>query len=728
KLDEADGVVDGVIDDILAELDTKSNLDHIHKTSDVTTGVFPVSRGGTGSSFFENKYIVKSSGRDNLTSIAKIPLEDIDHDFSVEGLYAPFEHKHVWLDIDQTTVPLASEIERGIAYLVDNLLSPSDQSALSSRAAIEKFTEITDKIDSLNGDFAMREHTHNWIDINESTIPLASTNEYGIVKLSSSLSSREETIGATSRAVSDLYDLVQGASGDYASRVHQHDASDVISGILPISRGGTGCEAFQNGIVKSEYGSLLAVSHISVDEILNIRNEFSALEHKHQWIDIIDPPIASHLNFGLVKLTSDANLAPDPQWTAPSMLLYNLLFDKIVDLGDFTPIDSYSKFESDAKYIGYNRDLFDSEDINFIAQNGVFSKIDSSINIVNEPTTNAYVLRVYRYQNLTNQILYDSTGSTYVRSLYSDSWTDWARVWTSNDFEKATHEKLGLVTVTTNVEFGTPDSVPTAQAIIDFVGTGNTAYEPVISILEVDRGGTGVSYFEHDSGFVRIATSGDTEFMYTTDVVDWTELSNVPASSSSIAGIIKVSKTLEHSDDKSLVAASLELVETIRSEITEDVGTNYYTKIESDEKFLGLENELGVIDFDTIVVAGIYANNDSMSIPNQINAPTLERGILTVLTSPLSTTQIYTDITNKMFIRTFQIGAMSTIWVKIAMGKDVEIATYDDAGIFRVTDLTLDNNSETVPTTRIVNEALSNVINDSTKYVKKSGDIMTGDL
>ncbi|MGL5099655.1 MAG: tail fiber protein, partial [Fusobacteriaceae bacterium] len=222
KLDEADGVVDGVIDDILAELDKKSNLDHIHKASDVTTGVFPVSRGGTGSSFFENKYIVKSSGRDNLTSIAKIPLEDIDHDFSVEGLYAPFEHKHVWLDIDQTTVPLASEIERGIVYLVDSLLSPSDQSALSSRAAIEKFTEITDKIDSLNGDFAMREHTHNWIDINESTIPLASTSEYGIVKLSSSLSSREETIGATSRAVSDLYDLVQGASGDYASRVHYH--------------------------------------------------------------------------------------------------------------------------------------------------------------------------------------------------------------------------------------------------------------------------------------------------------------------------------------------------------------------------------------------------------------------------------------------------------------------------------------------------------------------------
>ncbi|MGL5099039.1 MAG: hypothetical protein ACRC6B_03220, partial [Fusobacteriaceae bacterium] len=129
KLSEADGVMDGVIDDILEELDNKSNLDHIHKASDVTTGVFPVSRGGTGSSFFENKYVVKMAGRDNLTSIAKIPLEDIDHDFSVEGLYSPVDHKHVWLDIDQSTVPIASESERGIVYLVDHLMSPSDQFA-----------------------------------------------------------------------------------------------------------------------------------------------------------------------------------------------------------------------------------------------------------------------------------------------------------------------------------------------------------------------------------------------------------------------------------------------------------------------------------------------------------------------------------------------------------------------------------------------------------------------
>ncbi|MGL5099510.1 MAG: pyocin knob domain-containing protein, partial [Fusobacteriaceae bacterium] len=549
--------------------------------------------------------------------------------------------------------------------------------------------------------------------------------EYGIVKLSSSLSSREETIGATSRAVSDLYDLVQGASGDYASRVHYHDASDVISGILPVNRGGTGCENLENGFVKFEYGSFMSVSYILVDDIMNIRNEFATLVHQHDWSDILNVPIANDIQAGIVKL-SNSSSSDDPRNTAVSLDLFNFLEDQVNDIIQIEPVDAYTKLESDSKFIGYQRELI-GEYLDYVTQNGLYSSSESNSN-VGEPCSGPYVLEVLNYSFITTQIVTSETGVFIRISKDNTSWCEWVRQWDSLSVKgEATQNEFGFVTKTDYVDLDKPNSVPTNAAIRLYVGeiTGD-GFEPAFLVLSPEKGGTGTISFEHDKGFVRM----DNEIgeMYTVDVVDWSELANIPLSSSSTYGVVKVANTIDHPDDQTLVSASLSLVKEIKDEITSNVNDNFYTKLESDDKFLGIEHELGSINFDTILVAGIYANNNAMVFAGQVNAPIQEGGILTVITGDTSITQLYTSITSKMFVRTFVLGSMNTPWVKVAMGKDVEIATYDDAGIFRVTDLTLDNNSETVPTTRIVNEALSNVINDSTKYVKKSGDIMTGDL
>ncbi|MGL5100326.1 MAG: pyocin knob domain-containing protein, partial [Fusobacteriaceae bacterium] len=520
-----------------------------------------------------------------------------------EGLYSPVDHKHVWLDIDQSTVPIASESERGIVYLVDHLMSPSDQFALSSRAAIEKFAEIDAKFGDANLDFALKEHTHPWADIQQETIPTASVFGSGIVQLSNSISSQNEFTAATSKAIADVYDLLSSSGADYALKIHYHDAGDIQTGVLDIARGGTGRDFFSDGFVKSSLGSLESVEFLQIDDILGIRDAFAPMQHQHLWADILDPPTATAEEFGVVKITSDANDLTDVQNTAPSLLLYNFLKDKIDEVGNIEPIDAYTKQESDQKYIGYSRNLMDLEDLDFIALNGIYSKIDNTITISNEPINSPYILRVYNYQNVINQIIYDNDGGMYSRSLYAGLWTNWGRTWTDNDFVEATADESGLVKISENMDFGLPESVPTVKAVMDFVGTKGTEFEPIITILEVDKGGTGTSTFEHDNGFVRITTEGS-RIMYSTASVEWEEITNVPLSSTDVAGVVKISDTVDHSDDPSTVAASLTLIKEIKEDIMGEVGVQAYTKEESDEKFLGKQEDLSIVDFDEVILAG----------------------------------------------------------------------------------------------------------------------------
>ncbi|MGL4998652.1 MAG: pyocin knob domain-containing protein, partial [Cetobacterium sp.] len=509
-------------------------------------------------------------------SIAKIPLEDIDHDFSVDGLYSPIDHKHVWLDIDQTTVPIASEIERGLIYLMDHLMFPSDQATVTSRALIAKFTEIDAKIG--DGNFASAIHKHPWLDIIDETIPVASILQPGIVKLDNSISSKDEFTAATSKAVSDVYDLIVSSGGDYASRVHYHDTADIKTGILPIRRGGTGKEGFSDGFIKFHVDEFISNEFIQIDDIFGINEVFAPIKHDHFWSEILDPPTASDVEAGLVKIANDTN-GSDPRNTATSIDLFLYLEDKVIGLEKVEPVDAYTKLESDEKFIGYKRDLL-GEYLDYVTQNGLYSSSIDNVN-VGEPCIGPYMLEVSDYQGTITQKITGNSG-VFIRLSQNSIWSEWAQQWDSKSVKgEATKTEFGFVKRTNLVDLESPDAVPTNEAIRIYVGeTTGDSFEPAFQVLQVEKGGTGAGVFDHENGFIRVANSE----MYTVEAIDWSELKNIQSSSSDIAGITKVSSTIEHSDDPATVAASLSLVQEIKEDIMGEVGVQAYTKAESDEK------------------------------------------------------------------------------------------------------------------------------------------------
>ncbi len=117
-------------------------LFHTGKLPDVNTetaGVALVSKGGTGTASFENKYIIKST-ETTLTSIAKIPWGDVDVEVDEDGNivppgtggsgtggFVPAEHTHPWADIQPETIPKASTVlgTEGIVALYDGATSSS---------------------------------------------------------------------------------------------------------------------------------------------------------------------------------------------------------------------------------------------------------------------------------------------------------------------------------------------------------------------------------------------------------------------------------------------------------------------------------------------------------------------------------------------------------------------------------------------------------------------------
>ncbi|MGL5098566.1 MAG: pyocin knob domain-containing protein, partial [Fusobacteriaceae bacterium] len=532
---------------------------------------------------------------------------------------------------------------------------------------------------------------------------------------------KDELTAATSKAVSDVYDLLSSSGADYALKIHYHDAGDIQTGILDIARGGTGRDFFSDGFVKSIFGVLDSVEFLQIDDILGIRDAFSPMEHKHLWTDILDPPIASDVEPGIVKISSSSSIE-DTRNTATSIDLFQYLEDKVLGLESADTIDAYTKVESDAKFIGYRRNLV-GEYLDYVSQTGLYSSSLDNVN-VGEPCIGPYLLEVSNFEGVITQTISGGSG-VFIRMSQDEIWSEWAQQWDSNTVKgEATKSDFGFVKKTDLVDLDSPDSVPTNEAIRIYVGevTGDS-FEPAFQVLQVEKGGTGTSIFEHENGFIRISESE----MYTVEGIEWDDILNVPYSSSDVAGIMKISDTVDHSDDPSTVAASLTLIKEIKEDIMGEVGVQAYTKEESDEKFLGKQEDLSIVDFDEVILAGIYPNNTNML--EQTNKPTLEHGILTVLASATTITQMYNDTLNNIYMRTFELGTLNTLWAKIASGSDIEIATEEKAGIFKVTDRVIDDNETTVPTTRLVHDAIKDLGSSTGEnFVKKSGDVMTGPL
>ena len=68
--------------------------------------------------------------------------------------------------------------------------------------------------------------------------------------------------------------------GDYAPTIHQHSASDITSGLLPVSRGGTGIGNLNAGYVKSNgTNAFTSIASIPWSDLSNIPSSFTPSNH-----------------------------------------------------------------------------------------------------------------------------------------------------------------------------------------------------------------------------------------------------------------------------------------------------------------------------------------------------------------------------------------------------------------------------------------------------------------
>ena len=218
---------------------------HNHSAGDITSGTLAVARGGTGVT--ANPSMLTNLGSTSAASVfAASPRPGVTGTLPVAN------------GGTGATTAAAARANLGAAASSHGHAA-SDVSGLATVATSGSYDDLTDKPEIPDGvtvDSALSSSSTNPVQnkvVNSALSGKAPTNHassattygagtgsnYGHVKLSDatdSTSGASAGIAATPAAVKAAYDLANGK----ANSSHNHSASDINSGTLPVSRGGTG--------------------------------------------------------------------------------------------------------------------------------------------------------------------------------------------------------------------------------------------------------------------------------------------------------------------------------------------------------------------------------------------------------------------------------------------------------------------------------------------------------
>ena len=187
---------------------------HTHSAADITSGLVPIAYGGSNHNSFTDEQFLKYDSGNNR-------FESSGYTFSS---FALASHNHSGSDINSGLVP--------VVYGGSNNNSYTDTQFLLFDLGNNRFQSSGYSASS----FATASHNHSASDINAGTLPIT----YG-------------GLGHTSFTAGDFIYYNSGtgrmessgySSGSFATSSHNHAASEITSGILPIAQGGTGKNSF----------------------------------------------------------------------------------------------------------------------------------------------------------------------------------------------------------------------------------------------------------------------------------------------------------------------------------------------------------------------------------------------------------------------------------------------------------------------------------------------------
>lgn len=187
--------------DLTTGLAGKADTSHTHDAADISSGTLPLTRGGTGG----------GSAAAARTSLDVPSNADLTSGLSGK---ADSVHTHDTSDIVSGTMPLA----RG---------GTGGTNAASARTSLD-VPSNSDLTSGLAGK-ADTTHTHDASDIVSGVLPVSQGGTGGATA----------PAARTSLDVPSNADLTSGLAGK-ADSVHTHDAADIVSGSIPLARGGTG--------------------------------------------------------------------------------------------------------------------------------------------------------------------------------------------------------------------------------------------------------------------------------------------------------------------------------------------------------------------------------------------------------------------------------------------------------------------------------------------------------
>jgi trimeric autotransporter adhesin len=264
----------GSTSNIQTQLNDKAALSHTHTAVQITDGVFPVARGGTGNNSFSSFRIIVSNNLGNLTTNAALAQN-----------YALVSDGSGYITTSNVTTSELSSLSgitvnvqtqlNGKANSFDAVLSgdpvatTADSSDNSTRIATTAFVKsvlagigageinTASNLGAGTGLYAAK----SGVDLQfkslvaGSNISLSSDANTVTINATGDIGATWGSISGTLSSQTDLQSALNGK----ASTSHTHAASDIVSGILPVERGGTGQSAWTSGrLVYSNTSSILA--------------------------------------------------------------------------------------------------------------------------------------------------------------------------------------------------------------------------------------------------------------------------------------------------------------------------------------------------------------------------------------------------------------------------------------------------------------------------------------
>lgn len=237
-----------------AALANKSNTGHVHTAGDVTSGVFPVERGGTGA----------NTATDALTNLGA----------------APVVHTHAAGDIASGTIPIArggtgatTAADARTALGAQATLTFDDAPTLGSNNPV-KSNGIYAAIQNAGGgviDTAMNASSNNAVQNRVITAALANKSDAGHTHDAANIASGTLAVargGTGANTASGALSSLGAAAAshthsEYAAATHTHAASDITSGTLDTIHGGTGrtsVPSIRVNLSSASYASVLPSS------------------------------------------------------------------------------------------------------------------------------------------------------------------------------------------------------------------------------------------------------------------------------------------------------------------------------------------------------------------------------------------------------------------------------------------------------------------------------------